>query len=720
METESTGKTSRLLYRTGVAVVLGINIFILISLAGVLEKSWPIKEKDLRHDQGHAYRLIFSPDTYGLFSFPDDHHKSQASRLRLFEDGKPLGPPHILHKTIRETGLGHFSHWEGLVYFSASDNTDPRINGRRYSIGHPLMVSPAIALVFAVLLAFLLIGPGRAKKWAALAWEEPLVPGIILLPVCFSGMIRPFFGFGFFVGSAMGVLCLLLLSRALVMYIRTGRKTVTARTRLTEETSIKALWFFRFAVLAAFGIHLAYLLVFPDLITFGQDSISYAHTFLHWEDQAELSFSISRMPLYPLFIFFTVKCFYLGWVPWFQHFSLLALILATAFMIRRMFPTTRGTVSAAVFMLLASLFTSQFLHGSSLMSEGLEPQAVLLVILCFRYWLEKRSPKALLLMSFVVAAGILTRPVNAFAMISVALALAMILRKKALAPVAFFIFCVLVFLMPWLTFENRPGRGPATSDYAVLPLIFSSAHLASMEKQTFVPYKAALKPSYKKYMAYRKTLAQNPENSFKLLLAGGTLGSRWIDILKRNFSLPPGRAGEIIMEILVEGMVDHPWESFSLFGKKIAAFYTDSPHAGEAWMYSHHVRRWTLDPPKQRDYADYVGFYKKYGQAPMENAPRISRFKRAGLFIRVNHYLSAIFGVLVKACLWLSIFLCPLLLVRKPHYPGIFIFLSIHIYCLVVCLMAEPMPHFFYPMVIPVFLLVMIEILHGLKFREAL
>jgi hypothetical protein len=65
--------------------------------------------------------------------------KSHTSNLRLFEDGKPLWPPHAPHEEIARDGMGRYSHWIddiGDVYinFSSSDKSDPRNNGRTYSI----------------------------------------------------------------------------------------------------------------------------------------------------------------------------------------------------------------------------------------------------------------------------------------------------------------------------------------------------------------------------------------------------------------------------------------------------------------------------------------------------------------------------------------------------------------------------------------------------------
>jgi SAM-dependent methyltransferase len=55
----------------------------------------------------------------------------------LLEDGRPLGPAHYLHDAIRLKGEGRYSHWKNQVYFSSSDNTSPRENGRRYVLRTP-------------------------------------------------------------------------------------------------------------------------------------------------------------------------------------------------------------------------------------------------------------------------------------------------------------------------------------------------------------------------------------------------------------------------------------------------------------------------------------------------------------------------------------------------------------------------------------------------------
>ena len=75
-----------------------------------------------RHDAGHAY-LMPAPDP-------------ALGPAVLCEDGKPLPLATKRHSEVREKGRGAYSHWmfgAGPYFlFSASDNSDPNTNGKRY------------------------------------------------------------------------------------------------------------------------------------------------------------------------------------------------------------------------------------------------------------------------------------------------------------------------------------------------------------------------------------------------------------------------------------------------------------------------------------------------------------------------------------------------------------------------------------------------------------
>ncbi len=82
----------------------------------------------IRQEKGHCFITVLGPN------YPGDGRKDQPeSTLQLFENGNLLGPSHALHDDIRSKGKGRFSHWKTSLYFSASDNSDPRTNGRSYT-----------------------------------------------------------------------------------------------------------------------------------------------------------------------------------------------------------------------------------------------------------------------------------------------------------------------------------------------------------------------------------------------------------------------------------------------------------------------------------------------------------------------------------------------------------------------------------------------------------
>jgi predicted O-methyltransferase YrrM len=71
---------------------------------------------------------------YAGYERLSDDVTGNTSPLLLLEDGRELGPAHCTHADIRAHGGGRFSHWRGYLWFSTSDDSDPRSNGRRYSV----------------------------------------------------------------------------------------------------------------------------------------------------------------------------------------------------------------------------------------------------------------------------------------------------------------------------------------------------------------------------------------------------------------------------------------------------------------------------------------------------------------------------------------------------------------------------------------------------------
>ncbi len=110
-------------------------LFFLIGLIIVQNCSWfeskvtrALEPLDVHEDGGFAYITSTSdlpnPNDEGLI----------RSKMLLFEGNFQLGPISHIHKEIRMLGSGRYSHWKQDLWFSTSDNTDPRTNGRSYRI----------------------------------------------------------------------------------------------------------------------------------------------------------------------------------------------------------------------------------------------------------------------------------------------------------------------------------------------------------------------------------------------------------------------------------------------------------------------------------------------------------------------------------------------------------------------------------------------------------
>src|SRR5262249_36588737 len=91
-----------------------------------------------------SFHMLGPPGTFGYYSVAqfvqkeaDTPEAPQRSPYVVYEDGKPLGPAHSTKEDIELIGRGRFLHTKGIVIFSASDNSDPRVNGRTYWVVLP-------------------------------------------------------------------------------------------------------------------------------------------------------------------------------------------------------------------------------------------------------------------------------------------------------------------------------------------------------------------------------------------------------------------------------------------------------------------------------------------------------------------------------------------------------------------------------------------------------
>jgi len=60
-----------------------------------------------------------------------------TSSTKLFEDGRAMGPENALRIDIGRVGGGRYFFEKGRLFFSTSDNSDPRTNGRHYTLALP-------------------------------------------------------------------------------------------------------------------------------------------------------------------------------------------------------------------------------------------------------------------------------------------------------------------------------------------------------------------------------------------------------------------------------------------------------------------------------------------------------------------------------------------------------------------------------------------------------
>ena len=143
-----------------------LNIAMLATWIHPLGVRHPISPEKIAHEIGFAYvTMLRLPFWWRLLLIRSDGPGANVvSNLRLFENGKEIGPPHSLHTDIRNAGGGRYSHWGITLYFAASDNSDPTTMKRVYEVRRQIS-PPGWFLVsgFALLLVTAL-GPQRTLR----------------------------------------------------------------------------------------------------------------------------------------------------------------------------------------------------------------------------------------------------------------------------------------------------------------------------------------------------------------------------------------------------------------------------------------------------------------------------------------------------------------------------------------------------------------------------
>jgi hypothetical protein len=153
--------------RLGAGIAAAIQVLALFFLFWRPSVDFAVDARRVQANSGQAYAFALpDPGRFGYLLLGDTNEHPKRSALRLWEDDRPLGPAHSLHDTIRAQGGGAYSHWGSDLYFSASDNSDPRTNGRHYELRSRLGLAPEFR--WSLLAVF-------AAAAAALLWTERLL-----------------------------------------------------------------------------------------------------------------------------------------------------------------------------------------------------------------------------------------------------------------------------------------------------------------------------------------------------------------------------------------------------------------------------------------------------------------------------------------------------------------------------------------------------------------
>ena len=103
----------------------------------------------MQHNRGYAYVVSIAHD-WPLVVRSSNIEQPYRADTRVFEDGVLLGPTHLRNDTVRRKGGGMYSHWGERLFFSASDNSDPKMNGRAYTATYTLFLAPSVLVVVAL------------------------------------------------------------------------------------------------------------------------------------------------------------------------------------------------------------------------------------------------------------------------------------------------------------------------------------------------------------------------------------------------------------------------------------------------------------------------------------------------------------------------------------------------------------------------------------------
>ena len=126
-------------------VVIAIAAVVVCALLAILKRATEVTPRGslvvmlyppYPHEAGMAWQAqrMLPFDQKALEPYADDPAvEGGRSPVVIYEEDKPLGPPHSNFADISKLGQGRFAYWVGHgLIFSTSDASDPNDNGRRY------------------------------------------------------------------------------------------------------------------------------------------------------------------------------------------------------------------------------------------------------------------------------------------------------------------------------------------------------------------------------------------------------------------------------------------------------------------------------------------------------------------------------------------------------------------------------------------------------------
>lgn len=361
---------------------------------------------------------------------------------------------------------------------------------------------------------------------------------------------------------------------------------------------------------------------------------------------------------------------------------------------------------AGIFLCVAGFSPSQFSYASQLMSEGVQTQVFVLVLCAYIYWRHSRKLAAVFPLAALCALDVLLRSINGILVFIFPLCMLLDIKKKALKPVCVFFVTSGLCLLPWMAYNARVHGRFAISNQGPMVLATSYGHLVDLDSGKNRPYKEAIRETHESYMKARARMSAE-----RLLRAGIEVGGNegaYASVLIRRFHLNNAQAHEAVRRIVLEGVRKHPCEALALFFKRLQAFYTNVPGENEG-NYAFYASRWAGANEEDWILNNYRDIYRPYGLMDMAKAAREARYQAAGPLIRAMMFLSGLYLRAGAVFLWASILLFPAVLVSRHRHLGIVLFVFIHGYALLVCLVIFALPRFYQPLVVPILCLLALE-----------